>query len=39
MKYEKPEMEVLKFGDKISTLDIVGNSQDPDYNDTGGSEW
>lgn len=39
MKYEKPEMEDLEFGKDISTLDIVGASQDPDYNDTGGNEW
>lgn len=36
MKYEKPEMEVLEFGEKISTLDIVGASQEPDNSDAGG---
>lgn len=33
MRYEKPEMEVLKFGKDISTLDIVGASQEPDNSD------
>lgn len=39
MKYEKPEMETIQFENKISTLDIVGASQNPDSNDTGGNEW
>lgn len=38
MKYEKPEMEVIEFGKTISTLDIVGASQNPDSSGTGG-EW
>ena len=40
MKYERPEMEILKLNDNISTaLDIVGASCDPDANGTGDDEW
>lgn len=38
MKYERPEMEILEFGKCISTLDIIGASQDPDSN-SGDGQW
>lgn len=38
MKYEKPQMDVMKFGKDISTLDIVGTSQPPDSSEAG-DEW
>lgn len=38
MRYEKPEMELLRFGDRITTLDIIGASQEPDYSDAEG-DW
>ena len=41
MMYEKPDMEVLDFGSKISTLDIVGGPSQgtEDSSDTGGEAW
>lgn len=38
MKYEKPEMEIWKFGEVVADLDIVGGSNDPDSSDAG-DEW
>lgn len=38
MRYEKPEMELLKFGDHITTLDIIGASQEPEHSDVEG-DW
>lgn len=38
MSYEKPEMELLRFGDRITTLDIIGASQEPDNSDAEG-DW
>lgn len=38
MSYEKPEMELLRFGEHITTLDVIGASQDPEYSDAEG-DW
>lgn len=35
MMYEKPTLETIDLGDNISTMDIVGASQDPDSTSTG----
>lgn len=38
MKYEKPEMEVLKFGKDVAT-NITFGSQEPSSGTGGDKEW